>query len=118
MTSRCWWTPIIISTSCRSTSGGLGLARAFVVGGGYKYCQMGEGNCFLRLPQDCDLRPVFTGWFSEFADLAEAARASDVRYGKGAARFAGATYDPTSHYRAASVFAFHTEMGLTPEVSA
>src|SRR2546422_10697370 len=24
------------------------LAQAFVVGGGYKYCQLGEGNCFLR----------------------------------------------------------------------
>ena len=23
---------------------------AFVVGGGYKYCQLGEGNCFLRVP--------------------------------------------------------------------
>src|SRR4029077_14862034 len=27
---------------------GAGLAEAFVVGGGYKYCQLGEGNCFLR----------------------------------------------------------------------
>jgi len=36
-------------------------------------------------------------------------------YGRGAARFAGATYDPVSHYRAASVFAFHVEHELTPE---
>ena len=28
----------------------MGLAEAFVVGGGYKYCQLGEGNCFLRVP--------------------------------------------------------------------
>ena len=41
-----------------------GLDNAFVVGGGYKYCQLGEGNCFLRLPPDCDLRPVVTGWYS------------------------------------------------------
>ena len=26
-----------------------GLTDAFVVGGGYKYCQLGEGNCFLRI---------------------------------------------------------------------
>ncbi|HZM25836.1 MAG TPA: hypothetical protein VFB89_00590, partial [Gemmatimonadales bacterium] len=30
----------------------LGLDDAFVVGGGYKYRQLGEGNCFLRIPKD------------------------------------------------------------------
>jgi kynureninase len=49
-----------------------GLERAFVVGGGYKYLQLGEGNCFLRAPEGSTLRPVFAGWFSEFAELAEA----------------------------------------------
>ena len=93
----------------------MGLSEAFVVGGGYKYCQLGEGNCFLRVPPGLELRPVLTGWFSEFAELADAAHAGEVRYGKGAARFAGATYDPTSHYRAAAVFAFHQRMGMTPE---
>ena len=39
-----------------------GLGDAFVVGGGYKYCQLGEGNCFLRLPPGTRLRPVVTGW--------------------------------------------------------
>jgi kynureninase len=92
-----------------------GLGDAFVVGGGYKYCQLGEGNCFLRIPRDTDLRPVVTGWFSEFTALAE--RQGDVRvvvYGEGGDRFAGATYDPTSHYRAAAVFRFFGEQGLTP----
>jgi kynureninase len=93
----------------------MGLTSAFVTGGGYKYCQLGEGNCFLRIPPDAELRPAITGWFSEFATLAEARRAGEVRYGEGAARFAGATYDPTSHYRAASVFAFHRDMRLTPD---
>ncbi len=93
----------------------MGLSEAFVVGGGYKYCQLGEGNCFLRVPPGLELRPVLTGWFSEFAELADTAHAGEVRYGKGAARFAGATYDPTSHYRAAAVFAFHQRMGMTPE---
>ena len=37
------------------------------------------------------------------------------RYGDGAAAFGGATYDVTSHYRAASVFAFHLQQGLTPD---
>jgi kynureninase len=101
----------------------LGLGEAFVTGGGYKYCQLGEGNCFLRVPPGCRLRPVLTGWFSEFAALEEAAprdrarpeRSRRVEYGGGAARFAGATYDPVSHYRAASVFAFHVEQALAPE---
>ena len=93
----------------------MGLSGAFVVGGGYKYCQLGEGNCFLRVPPGLELRPVLTGWFSEFAELADTAHAGEVRYGKGAARFAGATYDPTSHWRAAAVFAFHQRMGMTPE---
>lgn len=91
-----------------------GLERAFIVGGGYKYCQLGEGNGFLRIPAGCSLRPVLTGWFSEFGELAEVKRAGEVRYAAGGNRFAGATYDPTAHYRAAAVFAFHERLGLTP----
>ena len=97
--------------------GALGLEEAFVTGGGYKYCQLGEGNCFLRVPAGCTLRPVLTGWFSEFAALEEQdprGAPGGVDYGPGAARFAGATYDPTSQYRASAVFAFHVERGLTP----
>ena len=90
-----------------------GLETAFVTGGGYKYCQLGEGNCFLRVPDGTDLRPVLTGWFAEFEALERRADGR-VGYGPGAAAFAGATYDPTSHYRAAAVFAFHREQGLTP----
>ena len=92
----------------------MGLSRAFITGGGYKYCQLGEGNCFLRIPPDCDLRPTVTGWFGEFAALPAKASGA-VEYGPGAARFAGATYDPTAHYRAAAVFLFHEQMNLTAE---
>jgi selenocysteine lyase/cysteine desulfurase len=38
-----------------------------------------------------------------------------VEYGPGPARFAGATYDFTSHYRGAAVFKFFKEQGLTVE---
>ena len=92
-----------------------GLEQAFITGGGYKYCQLGEGNCFLRIPAGCRLRPVLTGWFAEFAARQHGVDHRVVEYGAGAARFAGATYDPTSHYRAAAVFAFHVDQGLTPE---
>jgi kynureninase len=92
----------------------LGLGSAWVVGGGYKYLQLGEGNCFLRLPEHgTQLRPVVTGWFAEFEARADAPP-DRVTYGHGAQRFAGATYDPTSHYRAARVFRFFAEHGLTP----
>ncbi|MET0237213.1 MAG: kynureninase [Kibdelosporangium sp.] len=88
---------------------------AWVVGGGYKYLQLGEGNCFLRLPEHADtLRPMITGWYAEFAELA-GQHAGMVGYPLGEARFAGATYDPASHYRAARVFDFFAEQGLTPE---
>ncbi|TMQ63972.1 MAG: kynureninase [Candidatus Eisenbacteria bacterium] len=93
----------------------LGLEDAFVIGGGYKYCQLGEGNCFLRVPPGrTHVRPVVTGWFGEFARLAERAPGV-VPYGDGPARWAGATYDPTSHYRAARVLDFFESQGLTPE---
>jgi kynureninase len=103
-----------------------GLDDAFITGGGYKYCQLGEGNAFLRIPPGSELRPVLTGWFAEFGRLEGArpgggspghARGGEgpvVRYGRGAERFAGATYDPTSHYRAAEVFDFFQEQGLEP----
>ena len=90
-----------------------GLETAFIAGGGYKYCQLGEGNCLLRVPAGTRLRPVITGWFAEFETL-ERRVDGGVEYGPGAAAFAGATYDPTSHYRAAAVFAFHAEHRLTP----
>ncbi len=99
----------------------LGLADAWVVGGGYKYLQLGEGNCFLRLPAHASrIRPVVTGWYASFDTLADerhsAGGAGVVPYGPGAQRFAGATYDPTSHYRAARVFRFFADHGLTPEL--
>ena len=94
-----------------------GLEEAFVVGGGYKYCQLGEGNCFLRVPPAREtMRPVITGWFSEFSALEEPGAGGPVVYGRGPDRFAGSTYDPTSHYRAAEVFDCFKEWGLEPEL--
>ncbi len=89
----------------------MSLGEAFIVGGGYKYCQLGEGNCFMRVPPGTALLPVITGWYSEFARLEQRA-AGQVPFGEGAARWAGATYDPTSHYRAARVFDFFEREGL------
>lgn len=102
-----------------------GLGSAWVVGGGYKYLQLGEGNCFLRLPPHAStLRPVITGWYAEFGALASGSGSGsdsglgEVLYGPGATRFAGSTYDPTSHYRGARVVEFFAEQGLTADVLA
>ncbi len=93
-----------------------GLEDAYVVCAGYKYLQLGEGNAVLRFPPGCELRPVATGWFAEFGELTAEQTAGRVRYSSGQDRFAGATYDPTAHYRAAEVFAFFAEQGLGVEL--
>jgi len=93
-----------------------GLERAWIVGGGYKYLQLGEGNCFLRLPPQADeLRPAITGWYAEFDELHAEHGPGSTPYPHGSMRFAGSTYDPTSHYRAARVLDFFDEHDLTPD---
>jgi kynureninase len=92
-----------------------GLENAFITGAGYKYCQLGEGNAFLRLPRERAMRPVITGWFAEF-ETKEAPPSPGVQYGRGPLRFAGATYDPTANYRGAAVFEYFRSKDLTPEL--
>jgi selenocysteine lyase/cysteine desulfurase len=95
----------------------LGVADAWVVGGGYKYLQFGEGNAYMRLPTHAErIRPVVTGWFAEFGELTEGERPRRVEYAPGGQRFAGATYDPSSNYRAARVAQFFGDQRLTPAV--
>jgi selenocysteine lyase/cysteine desulfurase len=95
----------------------LGLTDAWVLGGGYKYLQLGEGNCFLRLPAHAqELRPVVTGWYAEFGTLADERGPDRVAYAQGAGRFAGATYDPSSHYRGARVLRFFESQGLDADL--
>jgi selenocysteine lyase/cysteine desulfurase len=86
----------------------------YVTAGSYKYAGFGEGLCWLRIPTDCTLRPVDTGWFADFDALA-APRGGPVRYGAGGARFAGATFDPSSIYRAHAALEHWDRFGLGPE---
>lgn len=86
----------------------------FLVGGGYKYLQCGEGVAFLRVPKGTAYRPVLTGWYAEFAQLSQAPE-QQVGYGKGGWAFMGATYDPTSQYRAVASLDFQQAQNLTPE---
>lgn len=95
----------------------LGRDPIFVTGGGYKYAQWGEGCCWLRVPRETSLRPVYTGWFSDFASLAAPRDVvRRVSYGpRPADRFAGSTYDPASHYRARAVIRFFESNELSVE---
>ncbi|MEZ4465996.1 MAG: hypothetical protein R3F43_16435 [bacterium] len=93
-----------------------GAEPLFLVAGGYKYAQWGEGACFMRVPAGSSLRPVYTGWFADFAHLGDERTDGRVGYGAdGAERFAGSTFEPTSLYRAAAVAAFFHREHLTVE---
>lgn len=85
----------------------------FIVAGGYKYAQFGEGVCWMTVPKDCELRPVYTGWFAEFGTLSKAAANNHVSYSQGALRFAGATFDPSGIYRAEVVLDHFDKFGLS-----
>lgn len=92
------------------------LEDIFLLIGGYKYLQWGEGNCFLRFPKNCRLRPAVTGWFASFSTLDKTRDDQPVGYDEGNQRFATGTYDPVSQFRAAKVVEFFREQNLTPEV--
>lgn len=92
------------------------LDDCYILIGGYKYMQWGESNCFLRFPSHCKLRPVITGWFSAFKQLDHPRTDDPVDFDDGDQKFATATYDPISQYRAAAVTEFFIRQGLTKEV--
>ena len=71
--------------------------RLFYLAGGYKYAMAGEGACFMHVPEGIALRPRNTGWFASFGALESAAKT--ISYASGAARFFGATFDPSGLYR-------------------
>ncbi len=73
-------------------------ARAFYLSGGYKYAQAGEGVCFLCVPKGVEYRPINTGWYAEFGNLANR-KSNEVNYSNDGFRFFGATFDPSGLYR-------------------
>jgi selenocysteine lyase/cysteine desulfurase len=75
--------------------------RIFYTAGGYKYAMAGEGVAFLHCPPGFAPRPVNTGWYAEFDDLALPPGA--VGYAPDARRFLGSTFDPSGLYRFVAV---------------
>ncbi len=84
----------------------------FYMAGGYKYAQAGEGMCFMTIPKDCKLRPLYTGWFSSFKDL-ESKQSGPVSYASDGMRFWGSTIDCTSFYRFRSVWRNFKRLGIS-----
>ncbi len=91
--------------------------EVYVTAGGYKYAQFGDGVCFLRVPPGSERRPIYTGWFADFGDLAQPRGEGrrPVGFAGGAANFAGATYDASAFYRAAAVLDHFEAHGLSVE---
>lgn len=89
--------------------------EVFVVGGGYKYAEHGEGACWLHVPASAErLRPVHTGWFADFGGLEHPTHT--VGYGAQGSRFLGSTFDPTAFYRALRVMEWQDAEGLSVAV--
>lgn len=75
--------------------------RIFYTAGGYKYAMAGEGVAFLHCPPGFAPRPINTGWYAEFDDLA--APPGAVGFAPDARRFLGSTFDPSGLYRFVAV---------------
>jgi kynureninase len=86
---------------------------SFVVTGGYKYAQFGEGLCWLRLPSNVALRPIYTGWFAHFESLAhERGSSAPTAYDASGSGFSGSTFDGSAAYRAEAVLDVFDRHGL------
>lgn len=57
-----------------------------------------------------------TGWYASFDTLADPRGTQLTQYDNGDQRFATATYDPTSQFRAAKVADFFIAQGLTKNI--
>ncbi|PHR19817.1 MAG: class V aminotransferase [Sphingopyxis sp.] len=88
--------------------------RAFYLAGGYKYAMAGEGVCFLHAPPGYAERPVVTGWYAAFDDLA--LPPGEVGYAPDGRRFLGSTFDPSGLYRFNAVQNMLRDEGLTTTV--
>ncbi|GAA5315579.1 MAG: kynureninase [Candidatus Pelagadaptatus aseana] len=89
------------------------LQQAFVVGGGAKYCQMGNGNCFMHVPEGRTFKPVVTGWFGHFDALGQQASTQPLVYPEGARSFDGSTFDALPYFRACLVLDYFKDRELT-----
>ncbi|MGB1698561.1 MAG: aminotransferase, partial [Nannocystaceae bacterium] len=86
--------------------------RAFYMSGGYKYAMAGEGACFVHCPAGWASRPVNTGWFAGFGQLADGV-GDLVQYAADGMRLMGATFDPTPWFRFNAVWDLWEHEGIS-----
>lgn len=87
--------------------------RVFYTAGCYKYLGAGEGLCFMSIPKNCQLRPLNTGWFAQIAELEQ--RSDQVAFSNNWLRFAGATMDYSTLYKALAVLQLFNDNEITVE---
>ena len=87
--------------------------RIFYLAGSYKYAQGGEGCCFLVSPKNSQHRPLYTGWFAGFTNLAT--DGGNTGYSEDGYRFAGSTMDFAALYRLEAVLSLFKKDGVTVE---
>ena len=85
--------------------------RIFYTSGGYKYAMAGEGCCFMHCPDGFARRPVNTGWFAGFGELAQGV-GERVGYAADGMRMMGATFDPSGWFRFNAVWDRLTAEGI------
>lgn len=88
--------------------------RIFYLAGGYKYAQGGEGCCFMHVPKEVLLRPLYTGWYAEFGEL-QGAKSRNVDYSTSGFHYAGSTMDYAGIYRQLAVFALWQQQDISIE---
>ena len=88
----------------------------FIAGGGYKYASGGEGAAWLKVPENCTLRPAITGWFADFKALEAEEYPKPVQYGEAAQRFLGATRDISGICRQIAVLEWMNKMRMTVDL--
>jgi selenocysteine lyase/cysteine desulfurase len=88
--------------------------RIFYIAGAYKYAQGGEGCCFMASPKKTSHKPLYTGWFAGFSELAS--NGGNTAYSNDGYRFAGSTMDFTALYRLEATLTLFKNEGLTTEV--
>ncbi len=86
-------------------------ARAFYLGGGYKYAMAGEGAAFMHCPPGYAPRPPDTGWYAGFSALTSGP-GERAGYATDGSRFLGATFDPSGLYRANAVHRWLDDLDL------
>ncbi len=88
--------------------------RIFYIAGSYKYAQGGEGCCFMSVPQNTQLKPLYTGWFAGFSSLTT--EGGKTNYSNDGMRFAGSTMDYGALYRLEAVLELFNKEQITVEV--